>query len=275
MAQAKAEDGVTLYYESAGTGAPVVFVHELAGTLRSFAPQIDVLSKLFRCVAYNARGYPPSEVPPNFESYSQDIAAADIGAVLDAAGIDQAHVMGVSMGAAACLQFALKEPHRVRSAILCSIGSGSDEAPGAYAVETEARARTIEQGSMAQAAENFGNSPTRRKLKEKNPALYESYIKEISTLSVLGLTNTMRGVQSRRPSLYAHHDAIASMRTPTLVLVGAEDEPCLKPARFLADTLPGVRLETLANTGHGLNLEEPVLVNDLITRFIDAEESRR
>ena len=82
-------------------------------------------------------------MPASVESYSQDRAASDIGAVLDAAGLDSAHVMGVSMGSAATLQFALSHPERIRSVILCSIGSGSDAAPGGYAAEMEARAAFI------------------------------------------------------------------------------------------------------------------------------------
>jgi pimeloyl-ACP methyl ester carboxylesterase len=275
MPDATTSDKVRLHYESAGSGPPIIFVHELAGTWHSFEPQIAALKSKFRCIAYNARGYPPSDVPPSVASYSQDLAAADIGAVMDAAGLDRAHVMGVSMGSAAALQFALKWPARARSVILCSIGSGSDAKPGEYLVEMEARARSVEEGGMAKAAENFGSSPSRKKLKDKNPSLHASFIKEVAALSVQGITNTMRGVQQRRPPLYAHKDAIAALKVPALVVVGADDEACLKPSRFLKDTLPGARLEVIANTGHGLNLEEPALVNDMVARFIDAIEANR
>ncbi len=275
MPYATTPDKVKLHYESAGSGPPIVFVHELAGTWHSFEPQIAALKSKFRCIAYNARGYPPSDVPPSVASYSQDLAAADIAAVMDAAGLDRAHVMGVSMGSAAALQFALKWPTRARSVILCSIGSGSDAKPGEYLVEMEARARSVEEGGMAKAAETFGSSPSRRKLKDKNPALHASFIQAVSALSVQGITNTMRGVQQRRPPLYAHKDAIAALKVPALVVVGADDEACLKPSRFLKDTLPGARLEVIANTGHGLNLEEPSLVNDMVARFIDAVEAKR
>jgi pimeloyl-ACP methyl ester carboxylesterase len=274
MPYATAADGVKLHYESEGAGPPIVFVHELAGTLRSFAPQVAALKGRFRCVAYNARGYPPSDVPPTVKSYSQDIASADIAAVLDAAGIDAAHVMGVSMGSAAALQFALKWPARARSVILCSIGSGSDAKPGEYAIETEARAQAIEAAGMSAAAETFGTSPSRRKLKDKNPALYRDFLEAVSAISVLGITNTMRGVQKRRPPLYAHKARIAAMKSPALVVVGAEDEACLKPSRFLEETLPGARLVVMPGTGHGLNLEEPQFVNDLVARFIDEIEAR-
>jgi pimeloyl-ACP methyl ester carboxylesterase len=275
MPTALTKDGVKLHYESEGSGPPIVFVHELGGTWHSFAPQIAALKDRFRCIAYNARGYPPSDVPPNVASYSQDIAASDIGAVMDAAGVQSAHLMGVSMGSAAALQFGLKEPSRARSLILASIGSGSDVGTERYAVETEERARAVEAAGMAGAAQNFANSPTRKRLKDKNPALYAQYLKDVGSVSVLGITNTMRGVQKRRPPLYAHEARIAAMTVPTLVLVGADDEPCLNPSRFLKEKLPGARLEMLADTGHGLNLEEPARVNDMVRRFVGEIEARR
>ncbi len=275
MPLATASDGVKLYYDVQGGGAPIVFVHELAGTLHSFDPQIAALKPRFQCIAFNARGYPPSEVPPGVESYSQDIAASDIGAVLDAAGVRDAHVMGVSMGSAAALQFALAQPSRVRSAILCSIGSGSDAKPEEYVATMEAMAARVEKNGIAQIRENFTTAPARLKLKEKNPAAFEKFLQEIAQFSVLGLTNTMRGVQKRRPPLYAHQERIAAMKIPTLVVLGGDDPGCDKPSHFLKEVLPGARLEILPHTGHGVNLEEPVLVNRMVEDFITEVEARR
>ena len=276
MPFATASDGVKLAYEIAGKGPAIIFVHELAGTLHSFDLQIAALKPRFRCIVFNARGYPPSEVPPDAQSYSQDIAAADIGAVLDAAGARDAHVMGVSMGSAAALQFALAQPERVRSAILCSIGSGSDAKPDDYMAAMEAMAARIEQNGMAQLRENFTTSPARVKLKDKNPAEYAKFLREIEGFSIKGLANTMRGVQRRRPPLYAHRERIAAMTIPTLVVLGGDDQGCAKPSQFLAETLPGARLEILPNTGHGVNLEEPQRVNRLVEDFIaEVERSRR
>jgi pimeloyl-ACP methyl ester carboxylesterase len=275
MPFANAADGVKLSYEVTGEGPAIIFVHELAGTLHSFDLQVAALKPRFRCIAFNARGYPPSEVPPDAQSYSQDIAAADIGAVLDAAGAKDAHVMGVSMGSAAALQFALAQPARVRSAIFCSIGSGSDAKPEEYVATMEAMAARIEQNGMAQLRENFTTSPARVKLKEKNPTEYAKFLREIESFSIKGLTNTIRGVQKRRPPLYAHEVRIAAMKIPTLVVLGGDDQGCAKPSRFLAETLPGARLEVLPNTGHGVNLEEPQRVNRPIEDFIAAAEARR
>ena len=77
------DDGVRLYYEEAGSGAPVVFVHEFGGDHRSWEPQLRHFGKRHRCVAFNARGYPHSDVPETASAYSQARAADDIASVLD------------------------------------------------------------------------------------------------------------------------------------------------------------------------------------------------
>src|SRR5580704_4243592 len=97
MAHVTTDDGIRLYYEETGSGGPIVFVHEFAGDLRSYEPQVRYFSRRYRCIAYNARGYPPSDVPEDVESYSQERARDDIRCVLDALKIEKAHIVGVSM----------------------------------------------------------------------------------------------------------------------------------------------------------------------------------
>jgi pimeloyl-ACP methyl ester carboxylesterase len=92
-------DGTKLYYEEAGSGTPIVFVHEFAGDYRTWEPQLRYFARAHRCVAFSARGYPPSEVPPDPARYGQDIARGDVIAVMDGLGIKKAHVVGHSMGA--------------------------------------------------------------------------------------------------------------------------------------------------------------------------------
>ncbi len=275
MTQVRTGDGATLYCESQGSGAAIVFVHELAGSCRSFDPQVKDLRRHRRCVTFNARGYPPSEIPPKVDSYSQDIAASDIGAVLDGLKFAQAHLIGVSMGSASALQFALANPGRARSITLTSIGSGSDLKPGEFAASMEALAELTLKNGMRALAEHYGDAPNRHRLREKNPQEYANFVAQIAAGSPLGITNTMRGVQERRPPIYVHRDRIAALEMPTLIILGEEDEPCVKPSRFLAETLPGARLEVVPKTGHAVNLEEPVLYNRLVLSFIEEVEARR
>lgn len=109
--------GVKLYYEDTGEGAPIVFVHEFAGDYRSWEPQIRYFSHRFRVITYNARGYPPSDVPTDPELYSQDIAVDDITALLRHLAIDKAHIVGFSMGSFAALFFGLRYPGMARSVV--------------------------------------------------------------------------------------------------------------------------------------------------------------
>ena len=116
MTEITARDGIKLYAESTGTEGrvPIVFVHELAGSCRSFDLQVKDWRSKYRCITFNARGYPPSDVPPSVDSYSQGHAAADIGAIVDGFGLTDAHIVGVSMGSASTLQAAIRHPDRVR-----------------------------------------------------------------------------------------------------------------------------------------------------------------
>src|SRR6185312_5354880 len=122
------DDGVRLHYEEAGSGTPIVFVHEFAGDSRSWEPQLRYFSRRYRCVACNARGYPPSDVPEDFERYSQARARDDIRAALDALKIERAHVVGLSMGANATLHFGLAYPQRAISLTFAGGGYGSSPA---------------------------------------------------------------------------------------------------------------------------------------------------
>src|ERR1700736_4443810 len=103
MAFAKTRDGTRLYYEEAGSGTPILFLHEYAGDYRSWEPQMRHFSRRHRCVTYSQRGYPPSDVPSDPARYSQEIARDDVIAVMDELGIDRAHVVGHSMGACTAL----------------------------------------------------------------------------------------------------------------------------------------------------------------------------
>ncbi|MEI6358100.1 MAG: alpha/beta hydrolase, partial [Verrucomicrobiota bacterium] len=132
MAYAKTDDGVNLYYEESGSGTPVVFVHEFGGDHRSWEMQMRFFSREHRCITFAARGYPPSDVPASAESYSQLRAVEDIIAVMDAAGIKKAHIVGLSMGGFATLHFGLEHPDRALSLVVAGAGYGAEKQHEAY-----------------------------------------------------------------------------------------------------------------------------------------------
>jgi len=270
------DDGIRLYYEEAGSGTAIVLVHEFAGDYRSYEPQLRYFARRYRTVAYNARGYPPSDVPAKPERYSQDRARDDILAVLDALAIAKAHIVGVSMGSYAAMHFGLAYPDRALSLVLggCGHGSTSDAAERRQFQQDAAEAAAkIESQGMAAFAQSFGMSPTRRRFYLKDPRGWQEFADQLAQHSAVGSAMTLRGVQGRRPSLYDIEAALAAVQLPVLVATGDEDWPCLVPALFLKRVIPTAAVAMLPTTGHTLNIEEPDLFNRLCDDFFHQVEA--
>jgi pimeloyl-ACP methyl ester carboxylesterase len=266
-----ADDGVALYAEDTGTGAPLLFIHEFAGDHRSWEPQVRFFSAGYRCITYAARGYPPSEVPGDGAAYSQERAVADAVAVLDGLGVDRAHVVGLSMGGFTALHLTLRHPARVASAVVAGAGYGAQpERVEAFRAESEAIATAFETEGAGRVAARYTVGPARVQFQNKNPRGWAEFAAALAGHSALGAALTMRGVQAARPSLYRLRDELAQVRTPVLLIVGDEDEGCLEPALMLKRTIASSGLAILPRTGHTANLEEPDVFNGLVDRFLAA-----
>jgi pimeloyl-ACP methyl ester carboxylesterase len=276
MPHLSTDDGVRLYYEETGTGTPIVFVHEFADDYRGYEPQIRYFARRYRCIAYNARGYPPSDVPEDRERYSQDRARDDIRAVLDALAIAKAHIVGISMGGFATLHFGLAYPERALSLVVAGCGYGAE--PGKrqqFHDETAKTIALIEGSGMKVAAQAYGIGPSRVQFQNKDPRGWAEFAANLAEHSTPGSANTMRGVQAKRPSLWELTDGMRNLSVPTLIMTGDEDDPCLEPGLLMKRTIPTAALVVFPNTGHALNLEEPDLFNRTCGDFFHQVESGR
>jgi pimeloyl-ACP methyl ester carboxylesterase len=268
MAYALTNDGVRLYYEEAGAGVPVVFVHEFAGDHRSWELQMRFFSRRHRCVTYAARGYPPSDVPEDVASYGQARAAADIVAVMDGAGIERAHVVGLSMGAFATLHLGLDHPERALSLVIAGIGYGAEKRHEAeFRANAEAAARGFETQGSRRFAEIYGSSAARVQFEAKDPRGWREMVKWLGEHDPKGAANTMRGVQAQRPSLYDLEERLKRLAPPTLIVAGDEDDQTLQPGIYLKRTIPASGLLVLPKTGHTINLEDPAAFNQAVADF--------
>jgi pimeloyl-ACP methyl ester carboxylesterase len=271
-----AEDGVKLYWEEAGTGAPIVFVHEFAGDHRSWEPQFRYFSRRYRCIVFSARGYPPSDVPEDAAKYSQDHARDDIRAVLDGLSIGKAHVVGLSMGGFATLHFGLRYPERALSLVVAGCGYGAQPSEREqFQDEVEKLATDIVTGGIAKAAESYALGPTRLQFQAKDPHGWAEFTRRLGEHSTVGSSLTMRGVQKLRPSLYDLVDRMRTLTVPTLIVAGDEDEPCLDPSLLMKRTIPSAGLVVLPKSGHTVNLEEPDLFNRICAEFFHQVEAGR
>jgi pimeloyl-ACP methyl ester carboxylesterase len=270
------DDGIRLYYEETGAGTPMVFVHEFAGDYRSFEPQMRHFARRYRCIAYNARGYPPSDVPETPASYSQDRARDDILAVLDGLSIERAHIVGVSMGSLAALHFGLHYPDRALSLTLGGCGYGAERSQREqFRTESANFAARIQAEGMHKVANDYGRGPSRVQFENKDPRGFAEFIAQLAEHSSLGSANTLKGVQMERPSVYDLEDALAELKVPALIMAGDEDDPCLEASLYLKRTVPSAGFTLLPKTGHALNLEEPDLFNRLVDDFVHQVDAGR
>jgi pimeloyl-ACP methyl ester carboxylesterase len=268
MPHVSTNDGIRLHVEETGTGLPVLFVHEFAGDHRSWEPQVRALSRRYRCIAYAARGYPPSDVPEDPAAYSQARAADDAIAVLDALDVDRAHVVGLSMGGFATLHLGLRHPDRARSLVVAGCGYGAQpERQQAFREESNVVADAFATEGAAEVAKRYAVGPARVQLQNKDPRGWAEFAAQLAGHSSAGSAMTMRGVQAARPSLYDLTDGLAALTVPTLIVAGDEDEGVLEPSLMLKRTIPASGLAVLPKTGHTLNLEEPELFGRLLERF--------
>jgi pimeloyl-ACP methyl ester carboxylesterase len=276
MAFATTTDGVRLFYETAGEGSPVLFVHEFGGSHWSWEPQMNFFTRRHRCVTFAARGYPPSDIPADVSAYSQTRAADDIIDVMDAAGIERAHLVGLSMGGFAVLHAALRNRKRVLSITAAGAGYGAEKAHEAYFKGISRQvAENFEKRGAKDFAPTYALGASRVQFQEKDPRGWHLFAARLGQHDSRGAANTMRGVQMQRPSLYDLEKEFAAMDAPLLVMVGDEDDHCLQPGIFLKKVVPAAGLAVFPKAGHTLNLEEPALFNEILAHFIAQVEAGR
>jgi pimeloyl-ACP methyl ester carboxylesterase len=265
----RAADGVELHVEVDGDGPPILFLHEVAGTLRSWDPQVQHLHERFRCVRYNARGYPPSDVPRDPVAYSQSTAVDDALAVLDGLGIDSAHLVGFSMGGFATMHLILRAPSRVRSAMVVGAGYGSNPAQRhTFQAESVSAAEAFRADPEA-AARAYAAGPTRMQLRATSPERWAGFRDALAGHDPIGQSLTFSEVLGRRPSLLSMVDDLVDVRVPVHFVVGDEDDGCLETNLELKRAMPSSALTVLPRTGHTPNLEDPAGFANLVASFVD------
>jgi len=268
LIEVTANDGVSLSVSAVGSGEPIVFLHEFSGDLFSWEKQVAALSDRYRCICYNARGYPPSQVPETIDAYAQARAADDAADVMDALGIESAYFVGLSMGGFATLHVAIRHPEMMRALVVAGCGYGSQPSEqNAYFTAMNREADHAEAIGMDAYAAELDDSGYAQLLRAKNPHAWSEFKRQLTVHSAKGMAMTLRGVLARRPSLWQLEPQLKNIDKPALLIIGDEDTPCLEPNVFLKNMLPDCALSIMPRTGHLPNLEEPEAFNVLINNF--------
>ena len=267
-------NGVEIYYEVTGQGYPLIWSHEFGGSYDSWEAQVKFFSRRYQVITYAARGWPPSDVPEDPAAYTQDIVVNDLYLLMRHLNISQAHIGGLSMGGSVALNFGIAHPEMAKSLIVASAGSGSTNRDVFLATGQSMADRLISEG-MIPVAEDYGTTNIRVQLRRKDPMGFETFAHLLSEHSATGSALTYQGFVMNRPTVFELEDKLKSLRVPTLIMIGDEDEPCIEPGIFMKRAIPLSGLSCFPQSGHAINLEEPDLFNRTVLDFLTAVEAER
>jgi pimeloyl-ACP methyl ester carboxylesterase len=267
-------NGVSLYFEVAGHGPPLLLVHGFACGLRSWDPQVRALAASWRVVTYDVRGHGISEAPALADAYSQPIFVEDLRALLEQLGIRRAAIGGLSMGGNIALNFALAYPEAVTALVVADTGAGSDEAAD-WVATVDGLADALDHGGVEAFADAAISLPLFARYAAKGPTA-ERFIRScLMCHPARGIAHTAREVLVKRPRIYALAPRLSDLAVPTLLVVGEHDEPCVKVHRFMSEVIPGARHLVVPGVGHLTNLEAPAAFNRAVTSFLRAAARER
>ena len=254
-------NGARIYYEVAGDGPPLVFLHGYTLDCRMWDDQFDHFADRYRVVRYDVRGFGRSDVPTEAPFSNHD----DLRLLLDHLAIDRAHLCGLSSGGGIAIDFALEYPERVLSVIAISSAlGGSTHGLGsmmsAVVAMNEAGAAGDLEGAKRIWCESQLFAPANR-----DPRIAERLAQLVGDWSGWQLTNQPNHVDPESPPAGRLQD----LAVPVLVLVGELDIDMVQSVAVdLEAGLPNARRVVVPDVGHMTNMEAPAAVNDLIAEFL-------
>ena len=247
-------NGIAIDYEVTGDGPVVLLGHGYGSTRHMWDEQHRALADRWRVVSWDMRGHGQTESPDDPARYSTQLTVADMRALLASLGVSRAVVGGLSLGGYMSLAFYLTYPEMVEALIICDSGPGYRNAEARNAWNQRARER-------AAALEARGLEALGGRSREVRDALGHHK-------SAQGLAHAARGMLAQQDAHVI--DGLASIRVPTLVVVGDQDTPFLAPCEYMAKKIPGARFEVIAGAGHASNLDQPEAFDRALLSFLDS-----
>ena len=265
------DDGVTLEVEATGSGPGLVLVHGFGGAKEDFALHVPALATAHRVVTFDHRGHGASDGPADLGAYSLDRLAADTVAVADAMGFDTFRLLGHSMGGMVARRVVLAQPDRVEALVLMNTSPGPVPGISVELVEYGARL-ALEEGeegmdALKRAQDELDplGSPAYRRLLVEQPGYKDFQDRKWAALSPYMWAALAMELVTQPDQV----DALLDVDTPTLVMVGEQDESFLEPSRQAAAALPDAQLVVIANAGHSPQFEAPTEWRETLLAFLD------
>ena len=243
-------NGIAIDYEVTGDGPVVLLSHGYGSTRHMWDDQHRALADRWRVISWDMRGHGQTDSPDDPARYSAGLTVADMRALLQQLGVERAVIGGLSLGGYVSLAFALAHPEMTRALVICDSGPGyrNAEARAAWNARAHERATNLEAKGLDALA---------RRSRETQQAVHRS---------AQGLAHAARGMLAQESSQVI--DGLASIRVPTLIVVGDQDQPFVAPSEYMAKKIPGARLEVIPGAGHSSNLDQPEIFNRVLREFL-------
>ena len=254
-------NGIQMAYTDTGPGAPLLLVHGYPLNRTMWDAQVGNLGRDFRVIAPDLRGHGESEAPSG--TYSMDVFADDLRALLDHLKIDRVACCGLSMGGYVAFAFWRKYRQRVRALVLADTRAHADTPEG-----KQGRLNTI-QTVLKDGVSGVAAATAPRMLApataQGRPDLIEHVRAIMASTPVNGFVGDLRGLAERPDST----PALAQIAAPTLVIVGDQDA-VTPPAdsQAMAKAIKGAALVTIPDAGHLTPMEQPQAFNDAVRKFL-------
>ena len=241
--------GVGIHYQDSGQGPAILLTHGYSATSQMWARQVEVFSSDYRVVTWDLRGHGQSDSPEAMSEYSEGAAVEDMEEILRSCQVERAVIGGLSLGGYLSLAFHLVHPERVRALMLFDTGPGykNPKARDAWNRGAERMAREFEKRGLA--------------------ALGQSAEVQVSThRSAEGLARAGHGMLVQFDSRVI--ESLESIRVPTLVVVGQQDEPFLAATDYMAAKIPNATKVVIPDASHAVNIDQPEAFERAVRSFL-------
>lgn len=242
-------DGVNVYYEDHGSGPAILLSHGYSSTSHMWEGQVAALSASHRVITWDMRGHGKTDSPDDQAAYSEEASVDDMAAILDECGVEQAVIGGLSLGGYMSLAFNVAHPQRTRALMLFDTGPGynNPKAREGWNETTNRRAERFEERGL----DALGQG---------------SEVQRNRHSSADGLAKAARGMLAQFNDRVIK--SLADIELPTLLLVGANDEPFLAATDYMEAKIPGATKVVIADAGHAANIDQPAPFNEAVSAFL-------
>lgn len=248
-------NGLDLFYEEAGTGAPILCIHGTGGSTMTWSSAVDILATRGRVITYERRGSGRSQRPEPFEVIHVEDHVSDAAGILESLGASPAVIIGRSYGGSVALQLAASRPELVTAlALLEPPVEGLDPETDQWHSSWRADLDAVSGGAEG-VADRFMRAAVGDQAWESMPSQWRQIF----------FANGPAILAEARGGVQVDMDAAAAVSVPTLVVIAEDSPPAMQTAgRVIADLLPHARLE-LVPGGHIIDPASPAILSFLNT----------